>query len=108
MKQTKKMKKILDRMSRIETMERGKLCQMSSGHFNHQTWQDGRNKVRYIPTDQAVFVKKAINGYTIFMKLANQYVDEVEKQTRREQKRNFQAQKRKKEEVLGVQMLKSD
>lgn len=95
MKQTKKMQKILDRMSRIETMERGKLCQMGSGHFNHQTWQDGRNKVRYVPADQAVFVKKAIDGYTMFMKLAAQYVDEVEKQTRREQKKEFPGSKKK-------------
>ena len=90
------MQKILDRMSRIETMERGKLCKMGSGHFNHQTWQDGRNKVRYVPADQAVFVKKAIDGYTEFMKLAGQYVDEVEKQTRREQKKVFSASKKKK------------
>ena len=89
------MQNILDRMSRIETMERGKLCQMGSGHFNHQTWQDGRNKVRYVPADQVTFVKEAIVGYTLFMKLAGQYADEVVKQTRRDQKKEFSASKKK-------------
>jgi hypothetical protein len=96
MKQTKKMQNILERMARIEKMERGKLCQMGTGHFNHQTWQDGGNKVRYVPADQAAFVKKAIGGYTLFTKLAEQYADEVVKQTRREQKKEFSASKKKK------------
>jgi hypothetical protein len=95
MKQTKKMRKILERMSRIEKMERGKLCQMGSGHFNHQAWQDGRNIVRYVPTDQAAFVKKAIDGYTLFLKLAGRYADEVIKQTRKDQKKEFSVSKTK-------------
>ena len=97
MKQTKKMQKLLDRMARIDRMERGKLCRMGSGdHFNHQTWQDGRNNVRYVPADQAPFMEKAIDGYALFMKLAGQYANEVIKQTRREQKRAFPASKKKK------------
>ena len=96
MKQTKKMQIILERMSRIEKMERGKLCQMGSGHFNHQAWQDGRNIVRYVPSDQTAFVKKAIDGYTLFLKLASQYADEVIKQTRRDQKKEFSVPKKKK------------
>ncbi len=95
MKQTKKMQKLLERMARIDRMERGKLCRMGSGsHYNHQTWQDGRNNVRYVPVEQAPFIEKAIDGYVLFMKLAGQYADEVIKQTRREQKRAFPDSKR--------------
>lgn len=96
MKQTKKMQRLLERMARIEAMERGKLCRMGSGHYNHQVWQDGRNKVRYVPADQAEFVEKAIDGYELFMKLAGQYADEVIRQTRREQLRAFPAANRRK------------
>lgn len=90
------MQRLLERMARIDQMERGKLCRMGSGsHFNHQTWQDSRNNVRYIPVEQAPFMEKAIGGYVLFMKLAGQYADEVIKQTRREQKRVFPNSKRK-------------
>lgn len=66
-------------------MERGKLCRMGGRpHYNHQTWRDGRNVVRYVPASQADFLREAIDGYQQFIKLAEQYADEVIKQTRRE------------------------
>jgi len=90
MKQTKKMKQLLERMARIARMERGKLCRMGSRpHYNHQTWQEGRNVVRYVPTNETESLREAIDGYQHFMKLAEQYADEVIKQTRRERERQF-------------------
>ena len=51
MKHTKKMQALLERMAQIERMERGKLCQMGGRpHFNHQSWEDGKNVVRYVPS----------------------------------------------------------
>jgi hypothetical protein len=85
MKRTRKMKGLLERMAKIERMERGKLCQMGGRpHYNHQTWENGKNLVRYVPSRETGFLKEAIDGYQAFIKLAEQYADEVIKQTRRE------------------------
>jgi hypothetical protein len=92
MKTTKKMQRLLERMAGIERMERGKLCQMGERqHYNHQTWREGRNEVRYVPKDEVAQLKKDIAGYQLFSKLAEQYADEVIHATRREK------QKRKRE-----------
>jgi hypothetical protein len=79
------MKRLLERMAKIERMERGKLCRMTGRpHYNHQTWRNGRNEVRYIPASLAPALQEAIDGYQLFIKLAEQYVDEVVRLTRRE------------------------
>ena len=76
-------------------MERGKLCQMGNRpHYNHQTWQDGRNVVRYVAREQASFVQEAIDGYAMFTALAEKYVDEVIRQTRQEQEKLFKKEKK--------------
>jgi hypothetical protein len=90
MKQTKKMKRLLEHMAQIARMERGKLCRMGSRpHYNHQTWQGGRNVVRYVPAGETDFVREAIAGYQQFIQLAEQYADEVIRQTRRERDTRF-------------------
>jgi hypothetical protein len=90
MKTTKKMERLLGRMARIKRMERGKLCPMGGGsHYNHQTWQEGRNVVRYVPAKEAALLQEGIDGYHQFMTLVEQYADEVIKQTRREREALF-------------------
>lgn len=70
-------------MARIDSMERGTVCRMAGRpHYNHQTWIDGRNVVRYVPRDQVRALQKAIDGYTLFKRLAEQYADEVIRRTR--------------------------
>ncbi len=96
MKQTKKMKRLLERMVDIERMERGKVCQMGGRpHYNHQTWQDGRNVVRYVPKDEVAQLKKDIADYQRFIKLAEQYANEVIRQTRRSRQGRKRASKAK-------------
>ena len=71
MKHTTTMKRLLERMAAIEGMERGKLCQMTGRpHYNHQTWRNGRNEVRYVPKAEVAELKKDIAGYQLFTKLA--------------------------------------
>lgn len=84
MKKTRKdIHPLLIRMNQIEYMERGKICRMKSRpHCNHQTWQNGRNIVRYVPVDQVKALQEAIDGYHQFMTLAEQYADEVIMRTR--------------------------
>lgn len=53
-------------------------------HFNHQTWQSGRNVVRYVPKDDVQDLQQSIDGYATFMKLAQQYADEIIRLTRNE------------------------
>jgi hypothetical protein len=82
------MKRFLERMVAIERMERGKLCPMTGRpHYNHQTWRNGRNEVRYVPASEAAALQKAIEGYRLFIKLAEQYADEVIHLTRREREK---------------------
>lgn len=90
MKHTKKMKQLLERMAGIERMERGKLCRMGGRpHYNHQTWENGKNVVRYVPAKEKEFLQQAVDGYRTFMKLAERYADEVIRQTRREREKAF-------------------
>ena len=66
-------------------MERGKLCRMAGRpHYNHQTWRDGRNEVRYVPVSEVAVVQEDIQGYQLFIKLAEEYADEVIRLTRRQ------------------------
>ena len=97
MEPTKKMQRILARMAAIERMERGTLGQMTGRpHYNHQTWRDGKNEVRYVPADEVQALQKAIDGYRLFMQLAEQYADEVIRRTRRERKKQNAPRKTKK------------
>jgi hypothetical protein len=90
MNATKKMQRLLEQMSQIGRMERGKLCRMGDRpHYNHQSWQDGRNRVRYVPAEEKDFLQEAINGYHQFMKLAQRYADEVITQTQKERDKLF-------------------
>jgi hypothetical protein len=83
MKKTRKMRRLLERMARIERMERGKVCKMAArAHYNHQTWQSGRNVVRYVPAERVASLQEAIAGHKLFKKLAEAYADEVIRRTR--------------------------
>jgi hypothetical protein len=82
MKSTRK--SILDQMAAIERMERGKLCPMRGGrYYNLQSWEGGRNVVRYVQASEAVSVQKAVEQYKRFMELAKRYADLVIQDTRK-------------------------
>jgi hypothetical protein len=98
MKQTRKTQRLLERMAGIERMERGKICPMTGRpHYNHQTWQDGRNAVRYVRAEEVASLQEAIEGYNLFCKLAEEYVDEIIRRTREERAK---MKKRKKKRGL--------
>lgn len=82
-------------MATIARMERGKLCPMAGRpHFNHQTWQNGRNVVRYVPAEEVASLQEAIEGYNLFRKLAEEYADEIICRTREERAKMKQRNKR--------------
>jgi hypothetical protein len=56
-------------------------------HYNHQTWEKGRNVVRYVPREQISHLQNAISGYQKYTKLTNAYADAVIQRTRSAEKR---------------------
>lgn len=88
MKATQKAAKLIEEMRKIERMERGKICKMKGReHFNHQTWHNGRNQVRYVPREEVAELQAAIDGYARFTELAKRYVDEIIRLSRCERAR---------------------
>jgi hypothetical protein len=88
MQKTRKMLALLEKISSIEKMERGKLCRMGERpHYNLQSWENGKNVVRYVPGSEVAEVTEAIKGYQLFRELTEKYAEEVIKQTRRERQK---------------------
>lgn len=83
MKTTSKARRLLEQITQIQDMERGKVCRMSGrNHYNHQTWAAGRNVVRYVPQEDVADLKRAIAGFARFTQLTQQYADEIIRQSR--------------------------
>ncbi len=83
--QKERLAELLRRMGGIQRMERGKVCRMTGrAHYNHQTWHEGRNVVRYVPREHVAALQEAIEGYRLFMELARQYTDIIIERTRQE------------------------
>lgn len=91
---------ILQEISAISTMERGKLSAYSfkersgrAGPYHKlQHWQDGKNHTRYIPADDLPAVQAALAGYTQYQQLTEAYAELVITETRQ----NLAAQKKRK------------
>lgn len=79
----------LKEIAQIQTMERGKLCQIRTGpkgpYYNHQTWEKGRNVVRYVARERVSDLQAAIAGYQHYLQLTQKYADLIIARTRREQ-----------------------
>lgn len=76
---------LLKEIAAIHTMERGTLCRLRSGpYFNHQTWQNGRNRVRYVPKTEIAALRNAIAGHRRFLTLTRQYADLIIQRSRAE------------------------
>jgi hypothetical protein len=80
---------ILQEIKKIRTMERGTLCRMREGKtgplYNHQTWENGRNVVRYVPREHVAELQQSIAEYQRFIKLTQCYADLIISQTRSKQ-----------------------
>ena len=65
-------------------------------HYNHQTWDAGRNVVRYVPAEQLQELQEAIDSYALFKKLSQQYADEVIRLTRKARNKAMKSPNRRK------------
>jgi hypothetical protein len=78
MKTTSKARKLLAQIAQIQDMERGTVCRMSGrNHYNHQTWVESRNVVRYVAREDLSDLQQAIAGFARFTHLTRQYADEI-------------------------------
>lgn len=83
-------KHLLQQIAAIPAMERGKLSAYSfkersgrSGpYYKLQSWVEGKNRTRYVPTDELAPVQAALEGYTLYQKLTGQYADLIIAETR--------------------------
>ena len=77
---------LLQEIARIDKMERGKLSVMREGpsgpFYKLQAREDGQNRTRYVPRDQAPLVREAIEGFQQFQSLTEQYARLIIDQTR--------------------------
>jgi hypothetical protein len=77
---------LLEAIGKIRLMERGTLCLIRKGpsasYYNHQSWERGRNRVRYVPAAQLAALREAMAGYSRFMELVQGYAEQVIRETR--------------------------
>lgn len=81
---------ILEQISTIQRMERGKLSVIRQGpsgpYFNLQHRESGRNVTEYVPAEQVAQVQENIESYNRFETLVNEYGDILTEQSRQERK----------------------
>jgi len=84
---------ILQEMAEIDRMQRGRLSEQffkktKQGHevllgpyYVLQRWSEGKNVSQRVPADEVASVRAAIEGYERFEKLADEYVEIIERLT---------------------------
>jgi hypothetical protein len=90
MMNTSKKQQILQDISAIPSMERGKLSTYSfkerSGHAGPyhklQIWEGGKNHTHYVPAENVPAVQAALSGYAQFQQLTEEYANLVIEETR--------------------------
>jgi hypothetical protein len=79
---------ILKQIAQIQQMERGSISvirKTAAGSFyNHQTWENGKNKARYVPRDELASLQEAIDGYKEYKELTEEYAQQIIDKTRAE------------------------
>ena len=90
-----KRKQILQQIEQIDRMEYGSIQaetrpsqrnpeQPRGPYFKHQVWEEGQNKTRRVPADQADSLTRAIEARQQFELLAEQFVEVTVAITRQE------------------------
>ncbi len=94
MEQRKRRNEILMEMTKIETMEKGRLTEeyrekVQDGkserlgpYYKHQRWEAGRNLSRRVPIGEVEHLREAVEGYHHFQNLADEFVQVTVNMTR--------------------------
>lgn len=79
---------LLNQITQIQRMERGKLRVMRQGpggpYYHLQSWENGGNFNRYVPREQLAAYEEALAGYQKFQHLIEQYAQGMIEKTRAE------------------------
>jgi hypothetical protein len=79
---------IIEQILQIQRMEHGSLSIIRQGpngpYYNLNSWEDGKNRCRYLPQHKVPEVQQAIEGYRTYQQLTEQYAQQVIEQTRAE------------------------
>lgn len=79
---------LIEQILQIPHMEHGSISVFRQGpngpYFNLNSWEDGRNRCRYLPPDKVPAVRQAIAGYQQYQQLTQQFAQQVIEQTRAE------------------------
>jgi hypothetical protein len=77
---------LLEQILQIQRMEHGSLSIIGQGpngpYYNLNSWEDGKNRCRYLPQDKVPQVQQAIEGYRQYQQLTQQYAQQIIEQTR--------------------------
>ena len=77
---------LIEQILQIQRMEHGSLSIIGQGpngpYYNLNSWEDGKNRCRYLPQDKVPEVQQAIEGYGKYQQLTEQYAQQIIEQTR--------------------------
>jgi len=79
---------LLEQILHIQHMEHGSISVVRTGpngpYYNLNSWENGKNRCRYLPLDKLPAVQQAIAGYQKYQQLTEQYAQQIIDQTRAE------------------------
>jgi|SRR5271157_2260589 len=77
---------LIEQILQIQRMEHGSLSIIGQGpsgpYYNLNSWENGKNRCRYLPQDKVPEVQQAIEGYHKYQQLTEQYAQQIIEQTR--------------------------
>jgi hypothetical protein len=77
---------LIEQILQIQRMEHGSLSVMRQGpngpYYSLNSWENGKNRCRYLPQDKVAEVQQAIEGYHKYQQLTEQYAQQIIEQTR--------------------------
>ena|SRR5216684_4409565 len=77
---------LIEQILQIQRMEHGSLSIIGQGpngpYYNLNSWEEGKNRCRYLPQDKVPEVQQAIEGYHKYQQLTEQYAQQIIEQTR--------------------------
>jgi hypothetical protein len=76
----------IEQVLQIQRMEHGSLSIIRQGpngpYYSLNSWENGKNRCRYLPQDKVPEVQQAIEAYHQYQQLTEQYAQQVIEQTR--------------------------
>lgn len=102
----KSQERLIRAIESMELMTRGRLCVLSraksGGEFYHlQYRKDTKLHQRYVPQSEASLYEKSTEAFRNFMRLVDEYVDEVSERSVRQIKKEVADAKRKSAKKTG-------